>query len=78
MGKGEGESVVANCCKWVFRRCLSGYDTELQLSLLLLCCWHGPGCCVSVPGETVQGRAVPPPAAVRGGERGGGRTRLTR
>jgi len=77
MGKGEGGWAVANCCERLFHRCLSGYDTELQLGLLLLCCWHGAGCRVPGPGETVQGWAVPPPAALPRGERGRGPAGLT-
>lgn len=62
-----------------FSRCLSGYDKELQLSLLLLCCWHGPGGPVSGPGETMQDWAVPPPAAAAGGgEHGRATTRTPR
>lgn len=68
--------VVANWC--IFCRCHSGQNTKLQLSLLLLCCWHGHGCCVSVLGETVQGWDVPPAASRCGGKRGGRHTRLTR
>lgn len=79
---GQGGSGLWLTAVNVFSRCLSGYNKELQLSLLLLCCWHGPGGRVSGPGEAVQDWAVPQAAAAAaaagGGEHGGATTRTAR